>query len=263
MKHVTLLLALLLIGFLNAQESFPYKRPELLINKEVTVKPMHPGSEEAFGGYENFYSDSNWSKIYKENNRSKTSSSSLTNRTFKVVSSEFTSDTPFPYHVFKLEDKQTKELIYYMYNMKLARNDIYPFTVVGGLDVPADFYCDYVETYGGDNPIYFIENMSIYKLQKKMLKGKAKYSLNLIMTAEPLTQEGIVVNLENNMSITRPDYPIISDKRTFGSFELTAKEIELLKNNKITGFTLGKTKGFIGDREAIAIKEGLKCLMSK
>lgn len=62
-KNLTLIIALLLSLSANAQTNFPYKRPELLQGKTVTVLPIGQYSFSQL--YKNFYAGKSLSAYYK------------------------------------------------------------------------------------------------------------------------------------------------------------------------------------------------------
>ena len=139
MKKFTLLFLFFSLAAM-AQESFPYKRPLLILNKTVTI--IRTPSSEQFG-YRKFYEDKTCYKNYKKVG-SNTPEKELLGRTFTVTAIDSTENTYRKEYEYKLTLKDNTETIYYSYVPRFAAM-FYSFEVKGGLDLPDGFYCDFVE----------------------------------------------------------------------------------------------------------------------
>ncbi|KGO78574.1 hypothetical protein Q763_17725, partial [Flavobacterium beibuense F44-8] len=116
-------------------EIFPFKRPELLVGKTVTIRPLTDKEIKIQKGYHNFYKDKYNIHTYHEIGFETSDPKSLENRVFKVVSSD-------PNDTVKLTlEAEDGEVIYY--RLLAGYPKYYYFEVEGGLDFPNDFYCDY------------------------------------------------------------------------------------------------------------------------
>lgn len=63
MRNFILLITLFITLYISAQEHFPYKHPELLVGKTVTVLPI--GQYDFSQLYQNFYAGKSFSAYYK------------------------------------------------------------------------------------------------------------------------------------------------------------------------------------------------------
>ena len=144
------ILLLLVFSFTATAQNFPGKRPTLLLNKTVKVKPLDETVLHYNQGYDNFYSDVYLSEPYAENKSRKTSHDSLANRVLKVTAVE-----PYPLpgqlnYKIQLQDTIKNKTLYYEFSEQAEARGNYYFEVIGGLTYPPDFYCDYVEQINGE-----------------------------------------------------------------------------------------------------------------
>ncbi|HYD91576.1 MAG TPA: hypothetical protein VEA37_08845, partial [Flavobacterium sp.] len=200
MKNFTLLIALFFSLIITAQDH-PGKRPEMLLGKEVTVKELPPESQA--WGYESFYKDEKMLYCYEDNGDNRTKHEALANKTFTVVSVQpGVNIIGVPMHIIKLKASDgTLFFLEYYYNSK------YYFQVKGGLEYPADFYCDYITaSLYGQTEIYEIQPYDAIKLSKIKLGEKKDYLLSLsTLQAEIDLTEGVIITLENGSKIIKPD----------------------------------------------------------
>lgn len=248
LKTTLLFAILLLITGASAQDS-PGLRPELLLAKNVKIKPLPAAALITKKGYHDFYTDAALHQRYAQNKNQGTKADALENRVLKVVSVEpYIFQNEKSYRV-KLTDTIKNETIYYKFNRNSEKLGNYYFEVLGGLTYPDDFFCDYLKTpvaQNGEQKILAIldEGVSIIKVKK----GKTvKYLLEAaIMETTVSMKRGINLNLESGHKIERPEQEITmgtkNDHVTYTtSFELTPAEVSQLaaspvKDWKIAGF---------------------------
>jgi hypothetical protein len=244
MKKITVFILFATIQMF-AQQHFPGKRPELLIGKEVTVVPTIESA--ALKGQPYFYSDRKTLQTYLPSSaRSSYTDPAIEGKKFKVTSVEPVVENSRPYMYLSLE-AEDKSTLYYKYSPTMAEFS-YPFEVTGGLTVPADFYCDFVEKNIFGTITAYDANVGIgMKLSKRISDGKTSYTLHIttFIESEGKTARGAVLVLENNKKIaTNPDLPIVPTYQSGKSykymhgFELSPKDVELLKSNKVLGLRL-------------------------
>jgi len=239
MKNITLLIAMLFAFAAKAQESYPGKHPELLVGKQVKVIT---NMVEKYG-YGNFYTDESMLKTYIEDPQKRaTNYTDLLDKTFTVVSAG-----PVEMGHSKLQLKAANgETMYYNLNTKLAFN--YPFEVIGGLTIPAEYYCEEITQSTFDNSTIYESNPALgVMLRREITPGKPDLSSITIFVfmehnIKPQTTGTLI--LENNKTVVfnaRMIAQHISAKLFKYQFSVipSAKEIELLKNNKILGVKIG------------------------
>ncbi len=180
MKNIILLFTYLLCLSVFSQESYPYKRPELLVGKTVKVIPFTKFWLEYHCGYMNFYTDPKCYDIYKPCNPTSSLHEALSNKEFNVTDMTEGKGYQSVLYIYKLEDTTNKEVLYYEYDRKSSGAD-FSFEVKGGLDLPADFYCDYVETMDiNSNHIrHKAEVIGLFLLEKVTYEGKHQQNLLL------------------------------------------------------------------------------------
>jgi len=257
-------------------QNFPGKDVHLLLNKEIRILPKEPDLQtygyrdfyttNKFGGYAN---NSKW--VYKKQTGDFSEYNSLVGKTFKVLGYE-PYKTTIGKDQFKIKIENTEiGILYYDYDPAIP-DFIFPFEVVGGLELPPDFYCKDIEIsydkFTGETN--YETDTSLGIMFKKVEKdGKSTIYLYVRVVGETLNmgEKGVILLLENKKRIERPDEPIdvrarsdrYSNNYAYTVFmELTTEEINLLKENNITDIRL-----YIYDREVkngSRFKEYLKCL---
>ncbi len=268
MKNITLLIAFLATCILNAQ-NFPGLRPELLNGKEVSIIPLEE-SDKKFG-YNGFFTDLTMYKKYAQGEYLGTLVDSLVGQTFIVEKVEPYKDRSYIKAKVTLKNKRNNKILYYSYNSGLSRPTEYPFEVVGGLDLPADFYCDDI-TYTkqeGTAGQYRTNMEDGIAFIKYTVSGHTFYMVELreidkVYVAKP---KNAVLVLENNKTISKPDATIGVVSNNSGSyiynatFHLEPAEVELLTQHKIIS---GKIHTF---EDKITAGEKIKgmfgCLVTK
>jgi len=262
MKNFTLLIALFFSLIITAQDH-PGKRPELLLGKEVTVKEL-PLNLQATG-YEGFYINEKLIIHYADNQKYKSKHDALANKTFKVLSVEPGIDMAgIPRYKVKLQAADETIVFYEFKDL----NDYY-FTVKGGLDYPADFYCDFInETRSGNTMSYRIDAKYNCRLHKITNEGRSAYFLDVSAVEDtPDRTKGLTIYLDNGAKIERPDVAPKMDVTSGGLYrheckiDITDKELELLKQHVIKNFRIGAWSEDVVDGEFI--KNALPCLLTK
>ena len=271
----TILLLSVFFTTVSFSQNFPGKEIQLLLNKELRVLPVdsslqkygydHFYTSDKFGGYEG---PTKWKYECCESYNSKYKS--LVGKTFKVLSYE-------PYKTIIGEDKYKMKIenseigiLYFDYGMKYDFD--FPFEVVGGLELPPDFYCRNIKTsfdkFTGETK-YDTEISDGVTLEKVEKDGAKKIYLYIRVSGATISigEKGATLLLENKKRIERPNEPVDvkTSSSTYSSsyvysvfMELTNDEINLLKENNITDVRL-----YVYDREikyGTRIKEYLKCL---
>jgi len=265
MKNITLLIALLFAFIANAQ-NFPYKRPELLLGKELKVTNLK--KYQLQDGLEWFYNSANRARPYAVNANYKSTADSLVNRVFKVIS--VTPDNSFGRkdYILKLEDAN-KKTVYYWY--KFDQPAAFVFEVIGGLNAPADFYYDYIiEKKIGGLRVLMTEPYTEYMYISKFVEAPSFYSLSIRTgydVAPPY--KPITILLANNKTITRPAKNVKpyehrgSNSGVYADIALTPAEVELLKANEIVSYTISGQKEDASYITAPIIKGVLNCMDAK
>jgi len=264
MRNFTLLLALFASFIITAQDH-PKKRPELLLGKEVTIKELSEYKQKE--GYTNFYTNEALLKVY-EKGYMNTKYEALVGKTFKVLSVDPITDIiGQPGHSIKLQGEDGT-ILYHEYD-----TNYYYFIVKGGLDYPADFFCDFIK----EEPFldtgmtdYIISPSSAIALIKR--KGTKITGYTLVVTsfgASLDTATGVTLHFDNGAKITRPSVKPSIDVTSIGTYTyrasvlLTDKEFELVKNNAIVEYKVGPYQETMDSNEWAEIKNALPCLLSK
>ena len=258
-----MLLLALLLSLNSFAQNFPGERVELLKGKTIKVIPFDSEVRSKMGYY-GFYKDAALEKIYKKSGNG-TPVNELVGKEFKVVSIQpFVTALKENFYKLLLENAETGNL-YYKYNPEQSAS--FPFEVVGGLEVPFDLYCDYVEKVNVDGTvvtktknlegiefIYFKEN------NKKVYEVK----INTPYTDTPVN--GVTITFNDNTKIERPE--IVLEKRTqgniryfSGTIHLTEEEMLLLVNKQIISTKVGNQKRDIKD--GALIKGVVRCFIAK
>ena len=264
MKKIIVVFALLLILSAIAQ-NFPYRNIELLIGKEVQIIPLNETELKYSAGYKDFSTDVKGIYTYQEGRSiTVTKPSALADRVFKVESIE---SNPISTGASMLKLKDSKgEIIYYKYK----KDSLTPFKILGGIVLPENYYCQYIEESTDKSTgeqTFKVKNYA-YELTK-LKKGKIiKYTIFLETTADMRGDDGkgVIVLLENNKRIVKPTVRVKLKMGITGSysatFELTPADIALLRDNKIIDFSLFENDGFIHPDQAEVFQGALECMLA-
>lgn len=262
MKNITLLVALFAVITATAQD-FTGKRPELLKGKEVKILPLQ--EKDLKRGYKGFYTDAKLLTSYAQNSNYNSKPDSLIGRTFRVENVE-TQEKPD--HIdarVTLKDAKGR-VIYYDYDSRFGRLPEYAFEVVGGLTLPADFYCDDITftQKEGAGEEYKTKTADGITFRKFKVNGETSYMMETkqISNIRVDNPKNAAIMLENNKTISKPDAAVGFVSNPGGTytyiatFYLTPAEVELLTNNKMVSGKIhtiesnvvdsGKLKGMLG-----------------
>lgn len=273
MKNIIFLFTFLASLHLFSQESYPHKRPELMLGKQVKVLPMSERDKQTWHGYENFYSNAKSLDRYKSiPGRIETKPEALEGRIFTVTKVEkqngFDSTAEKDYkYIYTLEDVKTKEVLYYIFLPGYDRSRLYYLEVIGGLDLPADFYCDYIDTmvYSEKRISYSVEAKFVCNLEKNYDNGKIDYELKIELYATAYPGKGYTITMENGTVLSGKDFGVgeLKNGKPFAIHFLTLDEMKLLSKYKITEFSIRGGTYKMSDRNMTVMKEGAKCLLTK
>ena len=138
MKSLSLVLFLVFITtYGKTQTNFPGKYPIVLLDREVTIKPL-PAEYQKYG-YPGFYKDGYATEVYACCNRGNSKYNALVHKKFKVFSVDpFTDADGSKKFVLTLGDSLNRQVFFY-YDPK--DESYFPFEVTGGLEIPLSFYC--------------------------------------------------------------------------------------------------------------------------
>lgn len=266
MKKIMLLFALFLTFIAGAQTNYPYKRPELLFDKVVKVKPLEITMDTE--GFEHFYTIDGGT--YERLSTGITKPEALNDRVFRVVEVKPYVKFGDPVSDLILEDTTTKEKIKYYYNPLHVTYSRFPFEVAGGLTLPPDFYCDYIiKVITGQEYITQETNQSAFVTKRIDPKTKkVTYQLTIhISTHETSNSTGVEILLENNLKISKPKMVVgLDGQQLYAFIDLGPKDLELLSNNQILDIKLSQTKegGYFYELgKADRLRGALKCMLSQ
>lgn len=265
MKKIMLFIALFISLFTSTyvtaqenevtQENNPYKRPELLLNKQLKVLPLEYKNYR--GGYQGFKDPNTVGKAYDQIGITlRSREESLVGRIFTVKEVTYTGgDHKEDYlksYRLTLED-QKGEVLYYNYNYEYVEGDnYYPFEVVGGLDLPADFYGDYIATdksMGNGQTIYAFRKKGGFHFVKWCDEKKPSYiSTEFLFSVNGDNSQSLKgkfkITLKNGTLIERDaNFNPFGPKRYVATAILTKADIELLKANQVARVDVAVVNG--------------------
>lgn len=265
MNKITTLATALLISLTTFAQNSPGKRPSLLLDKLVIVQPLQKTVLAYQKGYDSFYADENLLERYAENKNKKTDHDALANRVLRVKAVE-----PFPLqgapdYKIVLQDTLSKETIFYKFNELAANKGNYYFEVVGGLNYPPDFYCDYIQQDKDALIAMLTEGISVKKI---VVAKTVKYIMEVRTIEETISMvPGITLVMENGLQIVKPDVHAevsasSNDKLIYiASFALTPHEVSLLGQSRIVSGKISKFDKTY--REGEKLKQMVKCMGRK
>jgi len=251
-------LVLLLCNFImHAQESYPSKKAELLLGKEVKVIENNNSS-----GYPDFFTDIDMRTAYAPEPVKKiyTDRAAILGKTFKVTNVLRTDRGV----TIELEGQDNLKL-YYRYNENYDFD--YPFEVKGGLTLPADFYCDYIETTKTETGTNYKAFLSPgVNLNKDVDNGKSRYYItySIFLPKDSKAVDSFTLLLDGKKTIVKKTDLIIPEYNDGRSFRyrftafLSPQDIALIKTNAITGVRIGDQVAPLANGKKT--QEILKCL---
>jgi len=257
------LIFLLALTSLLCYSQFPAKHPELLLNKEVTIKSLDPSLQQY--GYRNLHRTSEMKITDKPIKHTSVAGKSFVVK--EVTPYEKYSETKF---CIKLESPENG-IYFYDYNPKYDFE--YILEVLGGLEIPKDLYCADItiedDKFTGEirSKSPYSEGVSFIKVTKEGI-SKIYISINETGSTAVVGKTGLILLLENNKRIEKPTAPIdvkVNSGYTgatgyvYSAFvELTAEDIKLLCENAITDNRLYIFDGTIKNGQKL--KDYLNCL---
>lgn len=260
-KKLILIIALLLSLGANAQTSFPYKRPELLLGKTVTVMPI--GQYNFSQLYQNFYAGKSFSAYYK--GKREIPKEMLEGRKFNVAAVEQNrTEKDYEDYWITLKDTAAGETLYYLYSKSRKKRGEYYFEVEGGLDLPADFYCDYIEKMEmPDGTNRYTLNQSVFEVVRSGPKAKPYYTLSLQFFKDTSLKLGplTIVMEDGSKLVIKGTGTYVVSGRSYVGGEVTAKQLEALSKSKPVSFEYdGKSQLLLigGD----ILQKGSACLLT-
>lgn len=261
-----LLLATILISTFSFGQNFPGSEVNLLLNKEIKVIEKDASLQKY--GYDNFYINDKLKKKYDCCESYNSKYNGLVGKVFKVLSAEpYKNIIGTDKYKLKIENSETG-IIFFDYDPKYEHS--FPFEVIGGLDLPDDFYCRNIETttdkFDGKTTSRtgYSEGISFVKVTKDN-SSKIYIAINETGSTLNVGKKGLILLLENGKKIERPDADIDikvnkgASGYVYSAFiELTDAEIKLMIENKITDDRLYIYDGEI--KYGAKLSEYLKCL---
>lgn len=248
-----MLLLALLLSLNSFAQNFPGERVELLKGKTIKVTPFDSEVRSKMGYY-GFYKDAALEKIYKKSGNG-TPVNELVGKEFKVVSIQpFVTALKENLYKLLLENAETGNL-YYKYNPQQSAS--FPFEVVGGLEVPSDFYKDYVkrDLIEGVH-VTQTKNMESIEFKSFKMPSGTVFSGYINRPYSDSPGEGATITFKDNSKIEKPE--AVLEKYQSGNtiyfkakFYLTAEECNKLTNNEIISVKAGNVEKNIKDGSLI------------
>lgn len=264
-----LLFAFILISNVSFSQNFPAYDVNLLLDKEIKVIQKNKNLQKY--GYEGFFKNKELKKKFNccESHNSKYAG--LVGKVFKVLSAEpYKNIIGVDKYKLKIENSEVG-IIYFDYNPKYEHS--FPFEVIGGLDLPKDFYCKklkvkkdkFEDKITTSTP--YASGISFVKVERNS-NQVIYFNINETGSTLAINKKGLYVLLENNKRISKPNLDIDVEVNTGGSgyiynafVKLSKEDIELLLNNKITDDKLYIFEGTVDKESANKIMGYLKCLV--
>jgi hypothetical protein len=267
MKKLILLLALIFISRVSFGQNFPGDRVELLLNKEIKVVERTENLQEY--GYDNFYlNDKMEKKFALDDDGYNSKYNSLVGKIFKVLSAEqYTNLIGAVLYKLKIENPEIG-ILFYKYDPRYEVQFL--FEVMGGLDLPTDFYCKDIKTttdkFNGSTTsssdysdgISFIEVTKDNSSTIYMSVSQGGITINV-------GEKGLILLLENGKRIERPEAEIdvkvntVTSGYIYSAFiSLSEEEINLIIENPLTDKRLYIYDGVVESGERLS--EYLRCL---
>lgn len=270
MTTKVLIICGILLFYINSNaQNFPGNDVQLLNGKELRVLPLAESSQKY--GYKSFYKDENLKKIFEPSKSYTSEYNSLVNKIFKVISyNPYVNSIGSKKIQIKIKNEDIG-FLYFDYDPKYEHS--FPFEVIGGLDLPEDFYCKEITV-----SIDKFTNDTTYRSPNKSLtlvkiKSKQKIEIYFSTTTWASTlnvgKEGLIILLENGNKIEKPTAKIDTEvsKMRMGGYEYTVfirlnnEDISKLLESVITDIRLYIYDKSIKDGEKY--REYLKCLEEK
>jgi len=267
MKLFILFLTFILMSGVSFGQNFPGDHVDLLINKEIKVVERTENLKKY--GYDNFFLNEKMEKKYACCESYNSKYSSLVGRIFKVLSAEkYTNSIGTVLYKLRIENPETG-ILFYEYDPRYEFEFV--FEVLGGLNLPDDFYCNDIKTtidkFNGSTT-----SSSEYSDGISFIKVTKDNSSTIYMSVREggitfnVGEKGLILLLENGKRIERPE-AAIDVKNNSGSsgyiysafISLSQEEIKLIIENPLTNNRLYIYDGEIENGRKLS--EYLKCLI--
>ena len=273
-KLLLILLCLPMIGF--GQVNFPGTEVQLLLDKTLIVNKINyiiesTGEAVNYSKYGGFYKNKKLTKIYKKKDMFSSKYEALAGKKFKVIGIQPVKDEILYDHILELENDDNK-IIYYKYDSKYALN--FPFIIEGGVVLSDEYYCNNInkDIDKFTNVTSYSASIRNFRISKLV---KSSGSINAIylhqISYQVKSSSGLILLLENNLRIEKPDAYVEVDVNSGGStpfihsvvVELSDSEFKLLSENSITDYRIGLVDGTISSADAFVLKKTMQCLIKK
>jgi len=260
MKNIITIIAFA-FGLAAAAQQMPEKRSMLALDHEVKIRPLTTMQLKYDGGYSDFYTDERCTYVYEKGIQNSTKPEALLGKVFKIVNIKDKGDK---YYILKLEGNGTT--LYYKYKSGLPAD----FDVLN-LTLPEDYYCDFVtqENIAATKGKEYWAKESLYRVSKRIENGRTSYAIILeISVDEANSGSGVSITLENGAKIEKPkafvkiDSVRVTPKYT-AIIILTANEVKLLEENKITNFRINNHEYPMYSGDGANLKGIMGCLAKK
>lgn len=261
MKNFILLFALFITLYVSAQEHFPYKRPELLVGKKITIVPI--GQNAIAQSYKRFYTEKNLSKYY--NGNPDIPKTAMESRKLSVLAVEPNrTEKDFEDYWVTLKDLATGETLYYLYSKETKSRREYYFDVDGGLMLPPDFYCDYIEEMKmPDGTFKYTLNRLVFELVRSGTNSKPYYTLAFQFFKDSSLKMGplTIVMEDGSKLVLKGTGAYVVSGRSYVGGEITAKELDALTKSKPVSFEYDGKSQMLMNGEIL--QKGSACLLAK
>lgn len=262
-------LGLLFLSFGLFAQDFPGKDVELLVGKKIKVLPRAESLQQY--GYDGFFINSNLKRKYACCQSYNSKYKDLENKIFEVLSFEPYKDR-LGANKFKLQiNNEETGIIYFDYSPEYEH--LFPFEVIGGLEIPEGFLCKNIEEIKekfSDKVTYqspLLEPIVFIKAKDKEIV-KTFMRISIYGNTVNVGKKGAIILLENGEKINKPDVNIDVEVDNYGKgynystfISLSMDEIEILKNIAITDVRLYVYDFSIKNGEIM--KEYLRCISEK
>lgn len=266
MKKIILFLALIFTSGFSFGQNFPGDLVDLLLNKEIKVVERTENLQKY--GYDNFFLNDKMEKKFACCESFNSKYNSLVGKIFKVLSAvQYTNSLGAVIYKLKIENSEIG-ILFYKYDPRYEFEFL--FEVMGGLNLPVDFYCKDIETttdkFNGStrsssdvsDGITFIKVTEDNSSTIYMSVREGGITMNV-------GEKGLILLLENGKKIERPEAEIdvkvntVTSGYIYSAFiSLSKEEIQLIIENPLTANRLYIYDGEIKSGEKLS--EYLKCL---
>jgi hypothetical protein len=267
MKSLIFLLGFILFSGTSIAQNFPGDLVDLLINKEIKVLERTENLKKY--GYDNFFLNEKMEKKYECCESYNSKYNSLVGKVFKVLSAEqFTNSIGAILYKLRIENSETG-ILFYKYDPRYEFQFL--FEVIGGLNLPDDFYCKDIKTTidkfnsSATSSTEYSDGISFIKVTKDN-SSTIYMSIRESGLTFSVGEKGLILLLENGKRIEKPEAKIDVNNNTGSSgyiysafIPLSQEEINLIIENPLTNNRLYIYDGEIENGRKLS--EYLKCLI--